>query len=111
MKAFYNLILGILYLSFWLHSVDMYHKGNINFRLGLERGKTAKEALDILTNHVEKYGQGGRMCESEPDDSYDSGFIIADRTEAWLLETSDIHWAAKSVKGSILISTVCLFCL
>lgn len=31
-------------------------------RLGLERGKTAKESLEVIINLLETYGQGGNCC-------------------------------------------------
>ncbi len=65
-------------------------------RLGLERGKTAKEALKIITEILEKYGQGG-ICNSKGL-KYHNSFIIADPKEAYVLETADEWWIAEIVK-------------
>ncbi|XP_051894512.1 secernin-2 [Pristis pectinata] len=66
-------------------------------RLGLERGSTAKEALDVLTSLVEQYGQGGNCKESLEAFSYHNTFLIVDRREAWVLETSGRYWAAQQI--------------
>ncbi|XP_017785408.1 PREDICTED: secernin-3 isoform X2 [Nicrophorus vespilloides] len=65
-------------------------------RLGLERGSTALEALDVITGLLEKYGQGG-PCQLDGDLSYHNSFLIADTSEAWILETSGKHWAAVQI--------------
>ena len=70
-------------------------------RLGLERGKTAKEALQVITEMLQTFGQGGPCSEQEglQDFVYHNSFIIADPSEAWVLETSGHHWAAEKVNG------------
>ena len=47
-------------------------------RLGLERGKTAEEALKVMTELIEKYGQWGSGVPMEDTvaGSYNNGFII-----------------------------------
>ncbi|MCM2535888.1 C69 family dipeptidase [Neobacillus pocheonensis] len=66
-------------------------------RLGLERGKTAREALDVITKLIEEYGQWGSAVVGE-EKPYNNSFIIADSTEAWVLETMDHHWVAKRIQ-------------
>jgi secernin len=76
-------------------------------RLGLERGRTAHEALDVMTVLVEAHGQGGSPRHNDPAAAcYDSSFILADPTEAWVLETSGRDWAARRVEGVYSISNV-----
>ncbi|XP_049977487.1 secernin-3 isoform X2 [Alexandromys fortis] len=67
-------------------------------RLGLERADTAEKALDVIVDLLEKYGQGGNCAEGE-EFSYYNSFLIADRNEAWILETSGKYWAAEKVQG------------
>uniref|UniRef100_A0A6I8N9W8 Secernin 3 n=1 Tax=Ornithorhynchus anatinus TaxID=9258 RepID=A0A6I8N9W8_ORNAN len=67
-------------------------------RLGLERGDTAEKALDIIVDLLEKYGQGGNCLESGLLFSYHNSFLIADRKEAWILETAGKYWAAERIK-------------
>ncbi len=74
-------------------------------RLGLERGGTAREALDVMTALLEKHGQGGSPRHNDPKAAcYDSSFILADPGEAWVLETSGRDWAARRIQGVYSIS-------
>ncbi|XP_018531291.1 secernin-3 isoform X2 [Lates calcarifer] len=68
-------------------------------RLGLERADTAEKAVDVITELLGKYGQGGSCMEDECGFTYHNSFLISDRKEAWLLETSGKHWAAERVEG------------
>ena len=72
-------------------------------RLGLERGKTAYEALTVITNLMAEHGQGGN-CGFQHKLYYHNGYIIADPRDAWVMETAGPHWAAKQVKGVRTIS-------
>ena len=78
-------------------------------RLALERGKTAYEAMHVITDLLEKYGQGGG-CEYpgqwDEKSTYFNSFIIADPDEAWVLETAGKYWAAKKVEDVWAISNV-----
>ncbi|XP_023330377.1 secernin-3 isoform X2 [Eurytemora carolleeae] len=67
-------------------------------RLGLERSKTAREGLEVITGLLEKYGQGGQCSNIIHDFSYHNSFLIADFQEAWILETADKLWAAEHVE-------------
>ncbi|KAG6452290.1 secernin-3 [Manduca sexta] len=68
-------------------------------RLGLERGNTAEEALDVVTSLLEKYGQGGPCSENDDSHFYHNSFLIADTKEAWVLETSGKQWAAERIES------------
>jgi dipeptidase len=74
-------------------------------RLGLERGTTAEDALNVITSLLQTHGQGGACRFGDPSFSYDNGFIIADANEAWILETAGRHWAAKKIKGHAVLSS------
>jgi secernin len=67
-------------------------------RLGLERGETAKEALNILIELLDEYGQGGN-CAEEFSMNYHNSFIIADTKEAYVLETAGKYWVAEHVNS------------
>jgi len=66
-------------------------------RLGLERTKTAEEALHVITGLLAEYGQGGNCGFSHPF-YYHNSFLIADLREAWVLETAGKEWAAEKVR-------------
>ncbi|MBF8982859.1 C69 family dipeptidase [Lutibacter sp. B2] len=60
-------------------------------RLILERAKTAREGVDIVTELVEKYGQAwnGIMFE------------IGDPNDLWVVEVTGHRWVAKQYKDTI----------
>jgi secernin len=72
-------------------------------RLGLERGSTATDALDAMTDLLETHGQGG-IGDLDHGRAYWSSFLIADPTAAWILETSGSTWAARPVVAGAAIS-------
>lgn len=74
-------------------------------RLGLERGVTARDAKDVITGLVEQYGQGG-VAVHGTDRRYHNSYIIADASEAWVLETSGRHWVAKRAVEAAAISNI-----
>lgn len=69
-------------------------------RLALERGSTAREAMEVCIDLLETHGQGG-PCEEGGDWTYENGFLFADGKEAYVLETAGVkHWACEHVEGS-----------
>ena len=66
-------------------------------RLGLERGATAYEALHVITDLLERYGQGGNAAVGM-EHRYHNAFLIADSSEAWILDTCNRRWAARRVR-------------
>jgi dipeptidase len=72
-------------------------------RIALERSRTSQEALHILIDLIGKYGQSGN-CSHEHQLFYHNSFLIADRENAWVLETVDKLWAALKVKDYYSIS-------
>ena len=71
-------------------------------RLGLERGRTAAEAMEVMTGLLERHGQWGAGVpgRSSVDGAYDNSYLIADGREAWVLETSGRRWVAAQVRDS-----------
>jgi secernin len=65
-------------------------------RLGIERGKTAKESLKIIIDLLEKYGQGG--AHNKKGLNYHNSMIIADPNEAYVLEMAGDWWIVEIVK-------------
>jgi secernin len=62
-------------------------------RLGLERARTADEALDVMTDLLTTHGQGG-VAIAAGNEAYDSSFLIADPQHAFILDTCGPDFAA-----------------
>jgi secernin len=72
-------------------------------RLGLERSKTAREAVEVIGALIESYGQGG-SAQYDVDFRYSGGFIVADPADAYVLESSGHQWIARRVEDRACIS-------
>jgi dipeptidase len=72
-------------------------------RLGLERGRTAAEAVDAITGLLETCGQGG-IADAVHQEAYDSSFLIADPTQAFVLETAGSDYAVAPFFTGVAIS-------
>jgi len=72
-------------------------------RLGLERARTASEAVAVIGALLEEYGQLGSGIPSAglPGGAYDNSYIIADAEEAWILETAGREWVARRVDSGV----------
>jgi secernin len=68
-------------------------------RLGLERADTASDAVEVMTELVERYGQygAGTAGQPRPDAAYDNSYLVADAEQVWALETTGRRWVAKAV--------------
>ncbi|NOZ28462.1 MAG: secernin-3 [Chloroflexi bacterium] len=74
-------------------------------RLGLERGRTAAEAVEVITDLITTYGQG-RFQGGADVGTYDNGFLVADPHEAYVIETAGHEWAVKRVESTLGISNI-----
>jgi hypothetical protein len=72
-------------------------------RLGLERASTAQEWVEVVTALLERYGQGGTGHDGM-DRPYWSSFLVADRTSAYVVETSGSTYAVEPVSRARAIS-------
>lgn len=70
-------------------------------RLALERSDDAATAVHTLVTLLERHGQGGRCGYEDPSFSYDSSFLVADRTHAYVLETAGRRWAVEVVDAGV----------
>ena len=72
-------------------------------RLGLERARTATEAVEAMTALLEECGQGG-IADATHAEAYDSSFLVADPTSAFVLETAGRDYAVAPFTGGTAIS-------
>ena len=70
-------------------------------RLGLERANSARQAVDVMTDLVSRYGQGS------VDEELDPSFLIADGREAFVVEMFGPYWAMQHVGEVRAVSDVC----
>jgi secernin len=68
-------------------------------RLALERCRSASQATELIGRLVEQHGQfgSGVPASDHAQGGYDNSFIIADPSEAWVLEAVGTRWAARRV--------------
>ena len=72
-------------------------------RLGLERARSADEAVEVMAALLERCGQGG-IADAAHHEAYDSSFLVADASGALVLETAGSDYAAASFPGGAAIS-------
>ncbi|MDI1322732.1 MAG: C69 family dipeptidase [Algoriphagus sp.] len=68
-------------------------------RLALERSKKAMEAVICITDLLSEFGQNACGGYQNNDFYYHNSFLIADHSEAFILETAGKSWAYKRVTG------------
>jgi dipeptidase len=73
-------------------------------RLALERAVTPREAVQVIIDLLEQFGQGGNCASHGETMFYHNSFLIANAEDAWVLETVDRQWAARQVRDVYSIS-------
>jgi dipeptidase len=74
-------------------------------RLVLERSRNARQAVELLTDLVERYGQGA-FPNCPADAEHDNAFLIADGAEAYAVETAGTHWVYQEIREVRVVSSV-----
>jgi hypothetical protein len=72
-------------------------------RLGLERSRSAADAVDTMIGLLESCGQGG-ITDAARGEAYDSSFLVADPGEALVLETAGTDYAVAPPSAATAIS-------
>lgn len=65
--------------------------------------------MNVITSLLEEHGQGGPCSDTEPGLLYHNSFLIADPTEAWVLETAGRHWAAENMKSMLYLKGIIVY--
>ncbi|MCD4676060.1 MAG: C69 family dipeptidase [Desulfobacula sp.] len=73
-------------------------------RLALERACTAQQGMEVIIGLLADFGQGGMCGYEDKKLFYHNSYILADKNEAWVLETSGPFWAALKIKNVYSIS-------
>jgi dipeptidase len=73
-------------------------------RIALERSITPREALQVIIDLLDQFGQGGNCASHGESMYYHNSFLIANAEDAWVLETVDKQWAARQVRDVYSIS-------
>lgn len=73
-------------------------------RLSLETQVTAKDALKHIIYLLDKNGQDACGGYTDSNFYYHNAFLIADRNEAFHLDTAGYHWAYKKINSYTAIS-------
>jgi len=73
-------------------------------RLALERADSALSAKQKIIDLMNEFGQGGIGGYQDMNFKYHNSFLIADKSEAWVLETAGKYWATKKITDFYAIS-------
>src|ERR1700722_8455418 len=66
-------------------------------RLALERASSAGDAVAVIPELLQQYGEGGGCGHEHPGFTYHNSFIVADAAGGYVLETAGRHWAVEKV--------------
>jgi hypothetical protein len=74
-------------------------------RLALERATSALQAVEVLTDLINRHGQGAfaNAGQTNPD----SAFLVADVSESYVIEASGRHWALANVGSVRAVTDTC----
>jgi len=97
-----NLAIGIARWTSRLADPSLGFSGTDLVRFALQRTKSAQQAVEFLTETIERHGQ---FHGPTADDSI---FLIADAREAFILEAAGRHWALQECLATRAVSDAAL---
>lgn len=74
-------------------------------RLALERASSSAAAVEVITDLVEKHGQG-KFANAAGVGTYDNIYLCADPREAYVIECAGHDWAVRKVSPAIGYGTI-----
>jgi secernin len=79
-------------------------------RLALERGGSARHAVEVVTDLICRHGQGPTGTESEAaaESGRNAALLLADAEEAFVLEATGQHWALGHVGSVRAVAGACM---
>lgn len=89
-----------------LHSAQPVLMGTDLVRIILERAKSARQAVDVLIDLLERHGQG-TFLDAPAGQGGDHAFLVVDGKEAFFLETAGRHWVYQEIQEVRAASNVC----
>jgi secernin len=98
----HQVVLGCAQWESTLSSTQPALLGTDLVRLALERGKSARQAVEALTGLVERHGQG----VVQDGVTKDNLFLVADAREAVAIETAGCHWVCQEIHQVRAVSDV-----
>ena len=75
----------------------------------MERSASAEEAVDVIADLLDKFGQGGPCSDILDKYFYHNSFLIVDAKEAWVLESAGKLWVAEKVTSKTAKQTKTFF--
>lgn len=67
-------------------------------RIALERAENAKEGIGEIIRALTKFGQGGN-CAFDKKFYYDNSYLVADKNEAYIIETAGYDYKTRKLAG------------
>lgn len=89
-----------------LHGETATLSGTDLVRLVLERCRSALQAVELISEMLDRHGQGA-FPNCPPESAADHALMIADAAEAYLFETAGRYWVYQEIEQVRAVSNLC----